>query len=404
MVSIKNIAIIASALLSASLQPVAGAGALRTSDGAAEKPKQANSQRSLDETNGKNVETGNYYDLYYPGSSISSDSWDSSTSTDSSESSSGDSTTTASSTSSTSTTCFSGETTVFVKDKGQISMKDLEVGDHVLTGNRQNKYQPIYAFGHYQTTLKTDYVQVQFVSANEPKKWKKLPPLEVSQDHLVFLQGQKDPVPASTLVVGDELVFAKDDSGNFTGTARVTKISLVQRNGVYAPLTADGSIIVSGILSSCYISLQPPPTKNSIKKGAETFVTMNNSRNKDSIRLSFLSQHSFVHVALTPFRLLCLSGMASSLCTQLSDDGMTGYVYRGIQFAQWMDHQYQLVQILALVFYAFFAAVMVPTEYVCTTVSTVHVAIALVACLLAKTFFAVRIGRSQEVSNTKKND
>ena len=43
--------------------------------------------------------------------------------------------------------CFSEVSTVQVQNKGPVAMKDLQVGDYVLTAN--NEYQPVYAFGHW---------------------------------------------------------------------------------------------------------------------------------------------------------------------------------------------------------------------------------------------------------------
>lgn len=127
--------------------------------------------------------------------------------------------------------CFSPETTVNVLNNGTVLMKDLNVGDMVLTSD--NKYEPVYTFGHYSPTGKADYLQF-FPSG-----------LELSADHLLFVQS-KGFITASQVQIGDTLSDGK-----------VTDIRHVTRIGMYAPFTPSGKIVVNKIVSSCYVSLQP---------------------------------------------------------------------------------------------------------------------------------------------------
>ncbi|CAB9502309.1 unknown protein [Seminavis robusta] len=75
--------------------------------------------------------------------------------------------------------CFSKSALVQVANKGDIAMKDLQVGDRVLTTS--GTYQPIYSFGHYQTDQKATFLQIH-TSTNSSSK-----PLEMTGNHLIFL-------------------------------------------------------------------------------------------------------------------------------------------------------------------------------------------------------------------------
>merc|ERR1711904_368735 len=64
--------------------------------------------------------------------------------------------------------------------------------------------------------------------------------LELTKNHMVFSNDKA--VRAEKVSVGDML-----------GDHKVTDIISVKRTGLYAPITYDGSIVVNGIKSSCYV-------------------------------------------------------------------------------------------------------------------------------------------------------
>ena len=66
------------------------------------------------------------------------------------------------------------------------------------------------------------------------------------QYHLVFMT-EKGAVSASRIQVGDLLMSSP-------GSAKVTKVGSVQRQGLWAPATESGSIVVNGVVASNYIS------------------------------------------------------------------------------------------------------------------------------------------------------
>merc|ERR1711862_949272 len=78
--------------------------------------------------------------------------------------------------------------------------------------------------------------QISFKSIQKDKK-----PLEITGMHMLFSTGRA--VRADEVSVGDML-----------GESKVTEIKSIKRNGVCAPITESGDIVVSGIHASSYYS------------------------------------------------------------------------------------------------------------------------------------------------------
>jgi len=141
--------------------------------------------------------------------------------------------------------CFSGANTVEVltesnkgKGEGKITkITDLEVGDFVRAGDGQ--FSRVIGFLHLDDGIEAEYLQIYIAGQYAP--------LELGPAHTVFFTNNNSdsyaPIPASEIQIGDIL-----------NEYEVIDIQLVERQGVYAPLTESGDIVVSGILASCWPS------------------------------------------------------------------------------------------------------------------------------------------------------
>ena len=186
--------------------------------------------------------------------------------------------------------CFSGNAHVQVRDGGPTAMQELRVGDFVLTGKQT--YERVYSFAHLNKERPTAFVKIHTAGDRHP--------LELTGDHLLFVDGKSHPRRADSIQVGDALQ-GQD------GPAHVSKVSRVRRTGIYAPLTKDGTIVVDGIVASCYADILGGSTKRAL----------------------VMTQQSYIHRALSPFRLLC--SVSGDLCNKsYNDDGMPYYVAFGI--------------------------------------------------------------------------
>lgn len=222
--------------------------------------------------------------------------------------------------------CFSEIATVQVQGKGFVAMKDLQVGDAALTG--AGTYSPVYSFGHYLKDTPSEFLQLQTADQT----------LEMTGEHLVFLSDKVNPVRADSVRVGDTL------QGQAAPT-KVTKIGSVVRDGLYAPLTVEGSLVVDGIVASSYVSLQQESNEFVQVKGISTGM----------------SQHNYVHLGLSPFRLVC-QGVDSSMCDTYDEAGMTRYVRFSVSLNQLADTQNGFVQAFILLTVAMLCGVCVILE------------------------------------------
>merc|ERR1712157_531537 len=206
--------------------------------------------------------------------------------------------------------CFPGNMEVDVQGKGAVRMDELQVGDYVKVGNGES-YEPVYAFGHRVPDKLTEFVQLHTHAGI---------PLEMTGEHLVFVDGKTNPVRADSIQVGDRL-RAND------GSAVVEKIMSVTRNGIYNPLTGSGTIQVNGITASNYISFQKENDEYAEFQGG----------------VEIMSHHDAAHIAMTPYRFYCTT---LAICDMNdADSGMPYYVSMGIELIGWSKQQNILVQL-----------------------------------------------------------
>lgn len=202
--------------------------------------------------------------------------------------------------------CFSGRSTVQVKDKGMVPMDTLKIGDYVRVGN--GGFSQVYSFGHYDPTAQKQYLQIQTEADAKP--------LEITAQHLLYIHNEMTKmtqvVPADTIKLGDLLVVPANDGV----PTPVVAIGNVQRRGKYSPLTTSGDIVVNGVVASNYVS------RAWINDGASGVV-------------SSQVLHWLQHGASVPYRLYCAM---TGGCQDEAYDKSTGfspYVMFWFRIEQW---------------------------------------------------------------------
>jgi len=217
--------------------------------------------------------------------------------------------------------CFSGLTTVELEDGSFAQMKDLRIGDHVLVS--RGKYEPIYGFGHFDTSMnKVDFFRIRTSTSSN---------LEISPNHLVFKEGN-EVVSASNLVVGDRVLMG-------SGLAEeVVLIQTVLRAGAFAPFTPSGTIVTSGIQSSCFATVQNGSAKVLLGGGIELPLTY----------------HQLGLVFESPHRLICRLFTCSD---KYNEEGMSLWVETPLKGLEWILHQNVFVS--GIVFLLAFALLVV---------------------------------------------
>lgn len=134
--------------------------------------------------------------------------------------------------------CFSSSNTVEIRGKGSMPIEFLTIGDWVKV-SEVGKYSRVYSLAHRDH--KTSILFLQIYSEGRQA------PIEISERHMLFVDGK--PIMAKDVKIGDLL----------NGALRVTRITVAKNRGLYAPLTEDGEIVVSGVKSSCYSSVLDIP-------------------------------------------------------------------------------------------------------------------------------------------------
>lgn len=180
--------------------------------------------------------------------------------------------------------CFSPVTTVELKDGRLLNMEDLRVGDQVRT---RDGFESVYSFGHFQKNpgFASLYVQIHTETTSQKRG-----PIELSSNHLIFVQGEKVPIPASEIKAGHVVL------SDHNGPDRVTKVTKVERIGLMHPYTSSGTIIVNGILASNHVVV----TAHGVFKQGSTLVW----------KLFGISSlyHFIGQTYMVPVRFACLHG------------------------------------------------------------------------------------------------
>jgi len=138
--------------------------------------------------------------------------------------------------------CFSSEDTVEIENIGTVPMKNIRIGDSILVATKPNKYEQIYSFGHYSNTIKTEFLSILGTNGAT---------LEVTRDHLVFVEGGIS-LPASDLLAQQQKVRLIHHNDGLVGIQSIRKIT---REGLYAPFTPSGTLIVNGFQVSSFVAI-----------------------------------------------------------------------------------------------------------------------------------------------------
>ena len=240
--------------------------------------------------------------------------------------------------------CFSPYSTVEVLDEGAIPMHDVKIGDSILTAS--GAYESVYAFGHKDANSTTDFLRI-FTDGY-------LHPLEVTAKHLVFVNstGGFSLVPAEDIKEGD---FLRSTEGRAT---RVIDIRHIKRNGLYAPFTTDGTLVVDGIVASSYMSL----------KAIEYHKFFKNRIHKVS------------HLAVSPIRFVC-TRLTSKLCELKNDDGIP-YLFSYLEdYLNVANNLWVPFHVAAIVLYLSLAMVFYVAEWL-TSLDGIIMSISVAATLL----------------------
>ncbi|ESO92051.1 hypothetical protein LOTGIDRAFT_121665 [Lottia gigantea] len=134
---------------------------------------------------------------------------------------------------------------------GWKTMGQLTVGDKVLSINSagQLEYSPVIAFIDRNDLEFEKYLTLHTEDDTD---------ITLTSKHLIYASGTNssnfesyDVVYADDIMEGDHVLITSSEKGAISPT-RVVTISEKTLQGVYAPLTVNGNIVVDGVVVSCY--------------------------------------------------------------------------------------------------------------------------------------------------------
>ncbi|KAM4700884.1 desert hedgehog protein [Discoglossus pictus] len=148
--------------------------------------------------------------------------------------------------------CFPGTATVTLESGERKSLSKLQSGDKVLTTDEIGQLVPTEVLLFLDSDMKKITTFVALEAEGHPYK------LLLTPYHLLFVA--KDPLSgflpifASHVQVGDLVQI--HSNGTKLLPSRIISVSIQEGIGVYAPLTAHGTILVDGVLTSCYAVIE----------------------------------------------------------------------------------------------------------------------------------------------------
>ena len=145
--------------------------------------------------------------------------------------------------------CFPGDATVIVDNGETKTMEQLRVGDKVLTQSTSGNliYSKVIMFMDSKPdAVINNYIEIE---TENPKRR-----IELTKKHLILKSenGQNFEATFAENVKAGDIIKALSSNGTSLVTTMVRKIKLKRNFGAFAPLTEEGTVLVNGIMASCY--------------------------------------------------------------------------------------------------------------------------------------------------------
>jgi hypothetical protein len=166
--------------------------------------------------------------------------------------------------------CFPENAKVLLENGHSKGMADLRIGDRIQTvdSNGEIVYSPVILFLDRSIDVIEQFTSLKLASGQE---------VRLTADHLIYrlktqnmlkigaetLQlsnatnfwSQSETIPAKKLQIGDFLLQRNVENGRFQWST-IISIRKISDRGAYAPLTAQGTVLVDGVMASCYAETQ----------------------------------------------------------------------------------------------------------------------------------------------------
>jgi len=167
--------------------------------------------------------------------------------------------------------CFPGASTALTT-QGTKAMRDIVIGDavRVVTPTGQVEWSQVCGWLHREPKSVGEYLRLT-TSRRQ---------LNVSAEHLVATvkSGKVDFVKAQEIEVGAPILECDVSAGSASIPVwgnTVQKVEKFRAEGIYAPLTVAGTIVVDGVAASCYASTRSHTAAHAAMKPMRTMYRHN---------------------------------------------------------------------------------------------------------------------------------
>ncbi|XP_069814991.1 sonic hedgehog protein [Dendropsophus ebraccatus] len=149
--------------------------------------------------------------------------------------------------------CFPGNATVWTEGGGTKALRELLPGERVLAADETGRmvYSDFLLFIDRQESVRKLYYVIE---TSHPKEI-----IRLTAAHLIFVSenGTKSfkSVFASDVSPGDR-VFIADHTLMHLKEVTVERVHLEEDIGAYAPVTSHGTVVINGVLASCYAVIE----------------------------------------------------------------------------------------------------------------------------------------------------
>ena len=147
--------------------------------------------------------------------------------------------------------CFSGESRLSLKNGTKILMKNLKIGDEILTADPETftiRYEKIEFFVHRDAKKFAKFFRISTEFENF---------LEITGNHGIFSSKNSEIQNfrlnfAQNLQIGQFLLIFDEKTKNFR-PEKISNLTKIWKKGIFAPMTKSTTIFANEIFASCYI-------------------------------------------------------------------------------------------------------------------------------------------------------
>lgn len=147
--------------------------------------------------------------------------------------------------------CFPSSATVQLSSGGTIHLTDLVAGDSILV--KPGMYSPVFLFSHRKLSGTHDFIQISTSAGHT---------ITLTAGHYIRrISGSKG---SSSELIASQAVSIGDVLMTASGQSAVNGISKVRREGLIAPHTLLGDLMVDGVVASSYTQAVKPVVAHTI--------------------------------------------------------------------------------------------------------------------------------------------